>query len=62
MVDVPSAQIYLVPIITASGAIVGAILGTYFTGKHSLDLEDKRIKEQQKRQDEISRSNGIDSH
>ena len=54
MVDVPSAQIYLVPIITASGAIVGAILGTYFTGKHSLDLEDKRIKEQQKRQDEIS--------
>jgi hypothetical protein len=44
----------IVPVITASGAIAGAILGTYFTGKHTLNLEEKRIKEQNRKEDEIN--------
>ena len=43
----------IVPIITALGAIGGAILGTYFTGRHAMKLEEKRIKEQHRKEDEL---------
>ena len=44
----------IIPVITALGAIGGAILGTYFAGKHAINLEEKRIKEQQRKQDDIN--------
>ncbi len=43
----------IVPIITAVGAISGAIAGTYFTGRATLNLEKKRIEEQRRKEDEI---------
>jgi hypothetical protein len=43
----------IVPIITAVGAISGAIVGTYFTGRATLNLEKKRIEEQRRKENEI---------
>jgi hypothetical protein len=45
----------IVPIITAVGAISGAIAGTYFTGRTTLNLEKKRIEEQRRKENEIQR-------
>jgi hypothetical protein len=43
----------IIPIITASSAIGGAILGTYFTGRYTMNLEKKRIDEQQRKEREF---------
>lgn len=45
----------IVPVITAVGAIGGAVAGTYFTSRGSMNLEKKKIDEQKRKEEEISR-------